>query len=454
MKVKTPNKEVTLEFHGGVGSVTGASYLLTTPKAKVLVDCGLFQGARSAEKLNFENFKYNPKEIDAVFVTHSHIDHIGRLPILIKHGFTGSIYSLPPTKELSEILLRDSLHFVKDEKKPLFQEADIEKVIKHWQTTEYDKKFSIKDIDVVLKNSGHILGSAMIEFSVLDKKILFSGDFGNVPSVLLPTPDDLADDTDYLVIESTYGNRVHEKADQRTLNLERAIEDVVTSRGTLLMPVFATERTQDILFELNEMLRHHRVPELPVFVDSPLAIHATEVFKKYPEYYNNDVKKVLKKDPHIFDFEKLMMTETVDESKRINNIQPPKVILAGSGMSRGGRIVHHERRYLQDSRSILLLVGYQTMGSLGRLLLDGAKEVTVLGETIPVRATVRMISGYSAHADAPQLFQFVKKGRKSLKKVFVVQGEDEASNTFALDIKDKLGISAIVPELYEKFILD
>lgn len=452
--MKKEHHTLTLEFHGGAKEVTGACYRLRSDRTDILVDCGMFQGSRFCEKLNFSAFKFNPAEIDAVFITHSHIDHIGRLPKLVKEGFQGPIYSTAPTKDLGALMLEDALHFMKEPEEILYDQYDIDTLLKQWKTIEYGETLSIGDMNVLFKNSGHILGSGMVEVSVEEKKLLFTGDFGNVPSVLLPEPDEMGEGIDYLIIESTYGNRTHDVDEHRALRLERAIEDVATRGGTLMIPAFANERTQDILFELNEMITHKRVPLMPTFVDSPLAIKATRVFRAYPRYYNDDVKKVQKKDPEVFDFRGLTFTETVEESKRINDVKQPKIIVAGSGMSAGGRILHHERRYLQDARSILLVVGYQSAGSLGRALLDGAKEVTIMKETVPIRAEIRKISGYSAHADQPQLFRFVKKGRASIKKVFVVQGEDDAASQFAQIIKDQLGISAVVPTLYEKIELE
>ncbi len=448
------DKNISIEFHGGAEEVTGACYLLATPQTKILIDCGLFQGSRAMEKKNHEDFKFNPKEIDAVFITHSHIDHIGRLPKLVKDGFTGQIFSTRPTKELATLMLEDALHFMKDPEIALYTKEDIEKTLSMWHSLAYYNPKKLGDIELVFRNAGHILGSAMIEVSVGGKKILFTGDFGNVPSVLLPPPDPLPDGIDYLIIESTYGDKTHQNMDGRSLQLERAIEDIVTRGGMLMIPAFATERTQDILYELNDMVTHKRVPDVPVFVDSPLAIKITEVFRKHPTLYNADVQETMKSDPHVFDFKGLRFTESVDESKAINDVHPPKVILAGSGMSSGGRIVHHEVRYLKDEKSIMLIVGFQSGGSIGRQLIDGVPEVTLLGETVPVRAEIRKISGYSAHADGPQLFEFIKQGKDSLKTVFIVQGEENAAGRLAQDIRDKLGITAKIPRLYEKAILE
>ncbi len=445
---------ISVEFHGGAGEVTGACYLMSSPIAKLLIDCGLFQGSHALEKKNHEDFRFDPSEIDAVFITHSHIDHIGRLPKLVKDGFRGRIYSTGPTRELAQVMLEDALHFMKDPGTALYTREDIKQTLSLWETLPYYNPKAVGDCEVVFKNAGHILGSAMIEINAAGTKILFSGDFGNMPSVLLPPPDTLSSGVEYLFIESTYGDKVHTDTADRALKLERAIEDVATRGGTLMIPAFATERTQDILYELNEMVLRKRIPDMPVFVDAPLAIKITDVFRKHPALYNSSVQEIMKSDPHVFDFRGLRFTESVEESKMINDVHPPKVILAGSGMSSGGRIVHHEIRYLQDPKSILLIIGYQSSGSIGRLLIDKVPEITLMKETIPVRAEIRKISGYSAHADSIQLFDFIKRGKNSLQRVFAIQGEENAANRLAQDVKDKLGISAHVPKLYERVVLE
>ena len=438
-----------LSFHGGAREVTGACYLLETKKTKILVDCGLFQGCDECADLNFEDFKFDPRKVDAIFITHAHLDHIGRLPKLVHDGFSGKIYSTAPTRELARLLLEDALSIAKRQGRGLYTEADLEKTLSLWEEASYGKKLEVGDLTLAFKNAGHILGSAMVEVWAEDKHLLFSGDLGNTPSVLIPPPD-VFRDVEYLIIESTYGNREHEDEKERVLLLERAVEDVAARRGVLMMPVFATERTQDILFLLNEMLLFKRIPEVPVFVDSPLAIRATEVFERYPLEYKDEIKELFREHPNLFKFKKLRLTESVEESKRINNVPPPKVILAGSGMMQGGRILHHLKRYLPDEKSILLIVGYQAAGSLGRRLIDGEEMVKIHGEDVFVRAEIRKINGFSAHADNPQLFSFVESNKDTLKRVFMVQGEEPAALHFMQEVKDRLGIYADAPVLYDE----
>lgn len=439
-----------ISFHGGARGVSGACYLLETDKTKILIDCGLFQGSGDCDKENFEDFKFNPREIDALVITHSHIDHIGRIPLLVKRGFGGKIYSTVVTKELSFLALEDALSLSFKDDCSLYEAADLEKAKTLWEDASYYKDFIIGDTKIRFLNAGHILGSSMVEIWAEEKHLLFSGDLGNSPSVLLP-PHDASKDVEYLVIESAYGNKIHEGAEEREIKLERAVEDVAARGGTIMIPAFATERTQEVLFYLNDMLLHKRIPSIPIFVDSPLAIKVTSVFEQHPDYYKEEIKELYKQHPNLFKSKTLHFTQTVDESKSINDVHPPKVIIAGSGMMNGGRILHHARRYISDSKSIILFVGYQSAGSLGRRLIDGEKIVRIFGEEIPARAEVRQIGGFSAHADRDQLFAFTHSFKDSLKKVFVVQGEESSALHFSQMIKDRLGIESEAPVLHQKF---
>lgn len=439
-----------LSFHGGTRRVTGACYLLETSESKILVDCGLFQDCEECSDLNFEPFKFKPSEIDFVFVTHAHVDHVGRIPRLVKEGFSGAIYSTAPTKDIAALILEDAMRLEKRRHEDFYAPEDLEKAMKLWQSVPYGEVFSRNGLKFRFNEAGHILGSAFVEIWAEERHFLFTGDFGNTPSVLLPPPSSIKD-MDYLIIESTYGNRTHEDSKEAMVKLERAMEDIVSRRGTLMIPAFAAERTQDILFLLNELLLFKRVPEIPVFVDSPLAISITGVFEKYPSLYRTEIQELFLKHPNLFRSRKLQFTETVEESKKINDVPPPKVIIAGSGMMAGGRILHHARRYLSDPKSILLITGYQSGNSLGRRLLEGEKMVKILGEEIVVEAEIRQISGFSAHADSLQLFSFVEAARDNLKRVFVVQGEEEESLHFMQEIKDRLGIEAEAPTPHQEF---
>lgn len=430
--------------------MTGACYLLETAQTKILIDCGLFQGCDECADLNFEKFKFEPRKIDLLVVTHAHLDHVGRIPKLVQEGFSGKIYSTAPTQELARLILEDAFHLMRRDSKKMYDEEDLEKTFRLWEDVPYHKILETGDIKFRLNNAGHILGSSLVELWAENKHWLFSGDLGNLPSALLPPPETFKN-IEYLVLESTYGNRTHEDPGERVLMLERAVEDVTARHGMLMIPAFATERTQDILFLLNEMLLFKRIPEIPVFVDAPLAIRVTSVFEKYTDHYKEEIRELFRQHPNLFKFKKLKFTESVEESKKINDVPPPKVVIAGSGMMNGGRILHHARRYLPDPKSILLIIGYQAAGSLGRRLIDGEKTVKLFGEEISVAAEIRKINGFSAHADNPQLFDFVDRNRDALKRVFVVQGEEPQALHFMQEIKDRLGVQADAPTLYQEF---
>lgn len=441
-----------LSFHGGVQEVTGSCYLVQTERTNVLVDCGMFQGADDVSDVNFDDFAFDPASVQALFVTHAHLDHVGRIPRLVQKGFRGRIISTAATRDLARLILEDALSLARREDRQLFEEKDIEKTFSLWETASYHQKEKMGDIAYQLDRSGHILGSSFIGLWADSKHLLFTGDLGNIPSTLLPPPD-LVSGIDYLVIESTYGNRVHEHVAERELKFERAIEDAMAHGGTLMIPAFATERTQDILYLLNELLHFNRIPDVPVFVDAPLATRITEVYEQYGSEYRDEIRELIVRHPNLFRFKRLKFTENVEDSKHINDIPSPKVIIAGSGMMTGGRILHHARRYLQDPKSMLLIIGYQSPASLGRRLLDGAPTVRIFGEEIFVQAEIRQIDGFSAHADAPQLFSFVEQTRDTLKRVFVVHGEQTQAAHLAQEIRDRLGVQADVPVLHEEIVL-
>ncbi len=444
-----------LTFCGAVNEVTGANYLVQSGDTKVLIDCGLKQNGAFADESNWEPFPYNPKEISAVFVTHAHIDHTGRLPALLKNGFNGKIYSTPPTKDFAELLLLDSESILykeaeKHKKEPLYSGDDIMKLMTRWEGVEYYKDFVIGDIKVTFYNAGHILGSSIIVLEADGKKIAFTGDLGNNPPPIIKGTDFL-EEADYCVIESAYGARIHEPA--RKGVIEDLIEDVAREKGVLMIPAFAMERTQKILFEMHDLFREERVPKVPVYLDSPLAIEVTEIYKKYKEYFNAETLKEMKEHFLLFDFCCLTKTLTTEESKSINSVPAPKVIIAGSGMSQGGRIMHHEMRYLSDPKSIILFVGYQTKGSLGRRIREGEPMVKIHGEDVNVRCKIVSIESYSAHADQRQLLDWIRPMRMNLTKVFVVQGDEEGAPALVHKIVDELAVHAETPELGKTYEL-
>ncbi len=448
---------MTLTFYGGAKEVTGANYLLESGNTKILIDCGMMQGSNYAERQNFEPFPYDPKSVAAVLVTHAHIDHIGRLPKLVKDGFRGEVYSTPPTREFARYLLDDSIDILsrearKHKREPFCELESLGVLMDLWKGVEYGKEVVIGPFKFVFRNAGHILGSAFIEVTAESKKVVFSGDLGNSPPPLIKPPEPPAA-ADYCLIESAYGGRVHERVNKIRDDLENVIEDTVKVGGVLLVPAFAMERTQLLLHHLDSLMGEGRIPKVPVFLDSPLAIRITEVYQQFGEYLNNETQEFLKKDRTLFDFPYLKKTLRTAESRAIAKTPPPKIIIAGSGMSQGGRIIHHEKEYLADPKSTVLFVGYQVRGSLGRRILDGEKQVRILGEEVPVRARAVTIHGYSAHADQGQLLTWLHPIRQNLKKVFVVQGEEEEAAALAQKIEDKLAVSAHLPSSGERVVL-
>jgi metallo-beta-lactamase family protein len=449
-----------LTFHGGVRIVTGANYLLESDETKILIDCGLRQGSSFSEAQNFEPFPYDPREIAAVFVTHPHIDHIGRIPQLYKSGFRGKIYSVQPAKDIAELLLLDSEHILREEaekkgRSPLYEINDVLETMKLWEKRRYHERVEVGPFTMEFYNAGHILGSSYIKVTAEGKSVVFSGDLGNMPPSFI-TPIEYLEEADYALIESTYGARIHDPTEKRRDELEDLIEETIKAGGVLMIPAFALERTQGLLYELNELVENRRIPIVPIFIDSPLAIKLTSVYQKYShdaDYFSKEAIELIRSGDALFNFRGLKMTLTTEQSKEINNVPPPKVIVAGAGMSNGGRILHHERRYLSDPKNAILFIGYQAKGSLGRLILDGAKEVKIFGEKVPVRCRVKAIGGYSAHADQPQLLDWLRPMRNRLKKVFVVQGEEEEALPLVQKIKDELAIEAVVPTVDETAVL-
>lgn len=436
-------------FCGGAGTVTGANFLLEVAGKKILIDCGLTQGLKIADDINWAPFRYDPKEIDILFVTHAHVDHVGRIPKLVHEGFRGQIFSTAPTKALALPMLLDTMEILSKNKEfdlhKIYTEENIKTALSLWHDKNYHEEVGIsEELAATFYDAGHILGSAMVLFSFNGKKILFTGDLGNSPSPLLPDTEKLTD-IDYVIMESAYGDRNHESRSERRKFLEQVIEDNYKRKGTLIIPTFSLERSQELLFELNNLVEENRIPIMPIFLDSPLAIRLTEVFKQYKDYFNETAKKALSKDKHLFNFPGLHSTLHTEESRAIATVKNPKVVIAGSGMSAGGRVVHHERHYLPDPNNTLLLTGYQSVGTPGRLIQEGVKLVKISGEYVKVAAHVVTISGYSGHKDSDHLLDFVADFGDSLKKVYAVMGEPKSSLFLVQKIRDHLGVDAYAP---------
>ncbi|MDQ5890059.1 MAG: metallo-beta-lactamase family protein [Patescibacteria group bacterium] len=455
-------KNISITFHGGAGSVTGSNFLLEGEADgkdfQFLIDCGLMQGSKVCDEFNYQSFPYETSKIDALFVTHGHLDHVGRIGKLIKDGFTGPIYSTSPTRDIAELIMLDSLGVMEKEQldtkiPPLYTEDDVAQAMAQWRTFNYHEPLKIGEIQVVFRDAGHILGSSMIEFTINDRKLLFTGDLGNSPAPLLQ-PTEKITDIDYLVTESVYGDRNHEQLEDRRLLLRQTIKDTIKAGGTLMIPAFSVERTQELLFEIENMMEDSEIPLVPVFLDSPLAIAVTKVYEKHKNLFNKEVRSIMNDGDGIFRFPQLQFTKTTDQSKAIINAASQKIVIAGSGMSNGGRILHHEKNYLPDKNSTLLLAGYQAHGSMGRFLEDGAKKVRILGHDVAVRAKIVKISGYSAHKDADDLVDFIADSADTLKKVFCVLGEPKSSMFLAQRVRDYLGLNAVVPEAGQTIKID
>ncbi len=448
-----------IHFFGGAGSVTGSCYLLELGTTKLLVDCGLFQGDRFMEEKNTVAFPFDPISLDAVFVTHAHADHIGRIPKLYREGFRGRIIATQPTCDLAKIMFADALKVMGYEKEesgadPIYTEEDIAGAVRLFEPHPYNEPIRINGaVEVTLRDSAHILGSAMIEVHFGAKTIVLTGDLGNPPTPLLGEPY-LLQHTDYLVMESVYGDRDHENRADRKLILERLIENTYSAGGTILIPAFALERTQEMLADINELVENNRVPAMPVFVDSPLAIRATEVYMQNKDFFNPEAQRIMKTGDDLFAFPGLRFTPSREESKEINLVKGSKIIIAGNPHGDGSRIAYHFLRYLSDPNSTVLFVGFQRPGSMGRHIADGAPEVMIHGQCIAVNAHVEQLYSYSAHADHTQLKQFVAEIHKPIKKIFVAMGEPDVATHFAQEIRDEYGLDAIAPSFGDVVSLD
>ncbi|MSU55182.1 MAG: MBL fold metallo-hydrolase [Candidatus Taylorbacteria bacterium] len=453
------SNSTALTFCGGVGSVTGANFLLETSGKKILIDCGMVQGSRFADEENRRSFLYDPSTIDFLLVTHAHIDHIGRIPRLVAGGFKGKIHSTPETHALVSIMLEDALKLIEDECRqngtlPLYERRDVSATLALWSDIPYhENRQLVEGVSVYLKDAGHVLGSAMYEISFLDsdfetRKIVFTGDLGNSPTPLLKDTETITD-ADYLVMESVYGDRNHEDRDSRRKHLKDVIVETANRKGTLVIPTFSLEKTQTLLYEFHELEEQHAIPSLPVFLDSPLAIEITKVYQSMKKDFNS---AALSEGPNIFKFPRLKHVVHSEESKAILHVPPPKIVIAGSGMSNGGRVLHHEINYLPGAQNTLLLVGYQAAGTLGRQLQDGVKEVHINGQKVSVRAHIETISGYSSHKDSDHLVEFVETAAKSNPKikVFAVMGEPKSALFLVQRLREYLGVEARHPELGER----
>ncbi len=449
------SKKLQITFWSGVGTVTGANFLLEGEKTKILVDCGLVQGTEDAYSENAKPFPYDVSSIDYLFVTHAHMDHIGRVCKLVRDGFRGTIYSTPETKELSEVMIRDALKVMDMKAKeagpeakepPLYGMVDFSTAQTLWKVIPYHSQTVVnEEFSVYLKDAGHILGSSMYEFSYDGKKVVFTGDSGNSPAPLLKETEAITD-ADYLIVDSVYGDRNHEDKNIRDEKFRQIVLDTINNHGALVIPAFSIERTQVILYELNNLVEDKKIPSIPIFLDSPLGQKVTEIYARTSRDFNIGVQSEIKRGDNIFSFPKLSITHGSRESEAILNTPNPKIIIAGSGMSSGGRVVWHEQHFLPDPKSTILLMGYQAVGTLGRRIQGKPREVEIKGQIVPVKARIEMISGYSSHKDSDGLVDMVANTSKKVGKVFVVMGEPKSSIYLVQRLRDELDVDAVYPE--------
>lgn len=459
-----------LKFLGASKVVTGSNILITTGNYKILLDCGLFQGSEELELLNAVPFEYNPSEIDYLFLSHAHIDHSGRIPKLVKEGFQGKIFCTKATKELAEIMLVDSGHIQESDVtwenrrrkrsgqpllEPLYTIEDAKNSLRYFEATLYNQKIEINEnISVRFRDAGHILGSSIIELWITENtntiKIVFSGDLGTKNKPLIKDPE-IIEDADYLIMESTYGDRLHESKEKRVEKLINVINDTVVKGGTVIIPSFAVGRTQELIYELNNYYEYTEDLEtflrVPIYIDSPMAIAATEVFKNNSYFFNEETTNLILNGDNPLHFENLHYIRSHEESMRLNDVNFPRVIISASGMCTAGRIRHHLKHNLWKANNSVVFVGYQANGTLGRILKDGAKKVKILGEDIAVLAGIHSIEGFSGHADQTELLDWVGNFRKKPTRIFLVHGEENSTKTLSKLIEEKYKIKTIIPDM-------
>ncbi len=466
-----------ISFYGAAKTVTGSCHMVEAGGKKFLVDCGMFQGRLTEQVLNYEDFPFNINEIDFVILTHAHIDHSGRIPKLYIHGYKNPIYATTATKDLCSIMLPDSGHIQEKEiewvnrkriragKKPtdpMYTAQDGIDCLEIFKGIEYNEVIVINDeLSFKMIDAGHMLGSSIVEITVKEngeaKKLVFSGDLGNQNMPIIKDPE-YVKEADYLVIESTYGNRLHGEMKDQSTELIQIILDTIQRGGNVVIPSFAVGRTQEMLYEINKFAAMKglgdKLKNIPVYVDSPLAVNATKIFEENPEYYDDDALRYLLKGDNPVEFTGLHFVSTAEESKALNEDMTPKIIISASGMCEVGRIKHHLKHNLYRPESTILFVGYQAEGTLGKRILSGEKLVKIFGEEIAVNAQISYLDAFSGHADRDGLLSWIDKMEKKPKNIFIVHGEEIAQNAFKQYILEKFGIDAIIPSLEESYTLD
>ena len=469
-----------ITFLGATKTVTGSNYLVEAAGKKFLVDCGMWQGKAELEEENFQEFEFNPKEIDFMLLTHAHIDHSGRIPKLYNEGFKNKIYAHKATCDLCALMLPDSGHIQEMEtewknrkrirkgektRDPLYTAEEAAKCLKIFEPVQYDQIIDITDqIHVRFNDAGHMLGSSIIELWVDEDgkttKTVFTGDIGNNDIPLLSSPT-MIEDTDYLIMESTYGSRLHIRNNEKAEMFLDIVSETLDNQGTVVIPSFAVGRTQEILYEINKLkdirtdeeFRHkyHTLMRAPVYVDSPLAISATEVFKENMDLFDEETQKEIMNGDNPLEFPGLKFTRTADESKALNEDPTPSIIISASGMCEVGRIKHHLKHNLWNPNSTILFVGYQAPGTLGYSIVHGAKKVKIFGEEIAVNARIEYIEGYSGHADQEGLMNFVYSFIEKPKHIFLIHGEEESQEVLEQKIVTDTKLPVTIPDFGDTY---
>ncbi len=466
---------IKLQFLGAAQNVTGSRHFLEVNGTRLLVDCGLYQERQFKER-NWEASSVPPESIDAVLLTHAHLDHCGLLPRLVKEGFKGKIYCTEATAEIAKIILLDSAKIQQEDaefkrkrheregrkgphpEEPLYDTADAEACFPLFKSVKYKQPIEIgSGVDAIFCDAGHVLGSSVIKINITQngqqRSILFSGDVGRPNRPILHDPV-LIQEADYIFIESTYGDRVHEETQDIKKKIAEVINSTKKAGGNIIVPSFALERSQEVLYYINELLIADEIPHIMVFLDSPMAAEITKVFKKHRELYDKEMTEHIENNESPFNFPGLKITGSTQESKAINHIKGTVMVIAGSGMCTGGRIKHHLVNNITKPENTIMFVGYQAFGTLGRRIVDGEKEVRILGQQYPVKARVAQIHGFSAHADKEELLEWLSALKKPPKKLFIVHGEAESAQHFADYITEKTGWSVSVPSYKEEAILE
>ena len=466
--------DIKLSFLGASRNVTGSRYLLEANGKRVLIDCGFFQEWKFKDR-NYDPFSVPPITIDAMLLTHAHLDHVGLLPKLVREGFSGPVYSTAATCEIATIIMLDSAKIQEEDFNykqkrhkregregkypgmPLYTVEDAGNAIPLLEPVPFKTDFEVVDgIQAEFIEAGHILGAASIRVTVTSgsekRVIVFSGDIGRPDVPFLRDPETI-DEADYLIMESTYGNREHVDTGSKPDQFCEIINDTVERGGNIIIPSFAVERSQELLYFLNELLVERRIPPLLVFLDSPMAIRVTQVFKNHPDLFDEEAMALLRKGKHPCDFAGLKMARSSTQSKAINQIRGSVIVIAGSGMCTGGRVKHHLKANIGRKESTVLFVGYQAENTLGRQILDGDKEVRIHGEMREVKARIARINGFSGHADRSELLDWAKAFKKKPKRIFVTHGEEKVAMGFAKQLTEELGVDAYAPEYLEKIEL-